>query len=178
VSRVGKKIIEVDEKSQVSILGSKVTVKGAKGTLQLELNPKIEVKVENGHIVLSRKNEDKATRAMHGLYRALIANMLVGVDKGFEKELEIVGVGYRAQLKGKALSFSLGHSHPVEVEPPAGILFAVDGQKIKISGIEKDKVGQVAAELRKLRAPEPYKGKGIRYVGEVLKRKQGKSVKK
>ncbi len=179
MSRVGKKVIEVGDKTSVDVVGSLVTVKGQKGQLQIDVDPKIEVKVEGKRIELLRKDDQKPTRERHGLFRALLSNMLIGVNEGFEKELEIVGVGYRAQMQGKNLSFTLGYSHPVEIAPPAGISFSVEGtNKVKVSGIEKQKVGQMAAELRNLRKPEPYKGKGVKYVGEKLKRKQGKSVKK
>jgi len=151
-------------------------VTGPKGTLVREIRPEIAVTVENGEIVCARPNEEQQIRAYHGLTRALINNMVVGVSQGFEKLLLIEGVGYRANLQGKILSLQVGHSHPVTVEPPEGVAFTVESPtQIKVSGIDRELVGQVAANVRAKRKPEPYKGKGIRYSDERVRRKEGKS---
>ena len=157
---------------------NKVTVKGPKGTLERVLAPEMEIKEEAGHIVVSRPNDLKRMKSLHGLTRSLINNMIVGVTQGYEKVLEINGVGYRAQKQGKKLILSLGYSHPVEMEDPEGIETVLEGQnKITVKGISKQKVGQFAAEIREKRKPEPYKGKGIKYADEVIRRKVGKTGK-
>lgn len=158
--------------------GNKVTVKGPKGTLERELPKEMEIKMEDGHVVVSRPNDLKKMKSLHGLTRTLIHNMVVGVSEGYKKVLEVNGVGYRAAKAGKRLTLSLGYSHPVEMDDPEGIETAVDGNKIIVSGINKEKVGQYAAEIREKRKPEPYKGKGIKYADEVIRRKVGKTGKK
>ena len=165
--------IQVDEKE------NKVTVKGPKGTLTRTFSPAMTLKQEDGHITVTRPNDEKENKALHGLTRALIHNMVVGVTTGFEKVLEINGVGYRAAKQGKVLNLTLGYSHPVNMEDPEGIETEVQNQTtIIVRGIDKEKVGQYAAEIREKRAPEPYKGKGIKYDYEVIRRKVGKTGKK
>ena len=155
------------------------TVKGPKGTLTESLPVEMDIKVENNQVVVTRPNDLKKMKSLHGLTRTLVANMVTGVTKGYEKVLEINGVGYRAQKQGKKLILSLGYSHPVEMEDPEGLESVLDGQnKITIKGIDKQKVGQYAAEIREKRKPEPYKGKGIKYADEVIRRKVGKTGKK
>ena len=156
-----------------------VTVKGPKGTLSQQMHPDMQIEQDNGVLTVKRPSDDKAHRALHGLTRSLIHNMVVGVTAGFEKKLEIVGTGYRAQLQGKNLVLNMGFSHPVEFQPPEGISFEVPApNKISVKGIDKQAVGQVAANVREVRPPEPYKGKGIRYEGEFVIRKEGKAGKK
>ena len=179
MSRIGKLPIHVPAGVTVTIKDNVVTVKGPKGELVQEVNPDINVTLEDGVIHLTRPTDDKNHRALHGLYRSLINNMVVGVTEGYKKVLEVNGVGYRAAKQGKKLTLSLGYSHPVEMEDPEGIEVTVDGQNlIIVKGIDKEKVGQYAAEIREKRAPEPYKGKGIKYVDEVIRRKVGKTGKK
>ncbi|MDD6065145.1 MAG: 50S ribosomal protein L6 [Firmicutes bacterium] len=157
---------------------NKVTVKGPKGTLERVLPAEMTIKVEGEQVVVTRPNDLKKMKSLHGLTRTLIQNMVIGVSTGYEKVLEVNGVGYRAQKQGKTLVLSLGYSHPVEMEDPEGIETTVDGNKIIVKGISKEKVGQYAAEIREKRAPEPYKGKGIKYADEVIRRKVGKTGKK
>ena len=179
MSRIGKMPIAVPAGVTVDIAeGNKVTVKGAKGTLVRELPVEMEIKIEDGHVVVTRPNDLKKMKSLHGLTRTLIHNMVVGVSEGYENVLEVNGVGYRAQKQGKKLVLSLGYSHPVEMEDPEGLETTVDGNKIVVKGISKEKVGQYAAEIREKRAPEPYKGKGIKYADEVIRRKVGKTGKK
>ena len=178
MSRVGKAPIEITKGVEVKMEKDTVSVKGPKGQLTQKINSMIKIEVKDGKVLLSRVQNNKEARSLHGLYRALIANMVNGVANGFEKTLELSGVGYRAALAGKNLSISVGFSHPVDVVPPAGISFAVEGQvKIKVSGIDRALVGQVAADIRAIRKVEPYKGKGIKYIDEVVKRKAGKAAK-
>lgn len=178
MSRIGKKIITIPEKVEVSIEGKKVSVKGPKGSLSHVLSDVISIEKTAEGLEVKRPDDLKFSRAIHGTSRALIANMIEGVSKGFQKTLEIVGVGYRAEQKGKNLNLVLGFSHQVEYKAPEGIELKASDDKLKIvvSGIDKQKVGQVAAEIRKYREPEPYKGKGIRYSGEYILRKQGKKT--
>jgi large subunit ribosomal protein L6 len=157
---------------------NKVTVKGPKGTLERALAPEMEITLEGNEIVVKRPNDLKRNRALHGLTRTLLNNMVVGVTEGYKKTLEVNGVGYRAQKQGKKLVLSLGYSHPVEMEDPEGLSTTVEDNKIIVEGIDKEKVGQYAAEIRSTRAPEPYKGKGIKYDYEVIRRKVGKTGKK
>ena len=179
MSRIGRMPVVIPAGVTVDIAeGNKVTVKGAKGTLVRELPVEMEIKIEDGHVVVTRPNDLKKMKSLHGLTRTLVANMVTGVTKGYEKVLEINGVGYRAQKQGKKLVLSLGYSHPVEMEDPEGLETTVDGNKIVVKGISKEKVGQYAAEIREKRAPEPYKGKGIKYADEVIRRKVGKTGKK
>jgi large subunit ribosomal protein L6 len=167
--------IPIPDKVKVSIKDRHVAVEGPKGKLELDVEDPIAAAVEEGNIVVTRPNDARRNRALHGLTRALIANMVVGVSEGFEKKLEIQGVGYRAAKQGKALNFQLGYSHPILFEPPAGIELDIDRQIVTVSGVDKQAVGQVAAQIRALRKPEPYKGKGIRYLGEHVRRKAGKT---
>jgi large subunit ribosomal protein L6 len=158
--------------------GNVVTVKGPKGTLERALAPELTIKVEGTEVVVTRPNDIKRIKALHGLTRSLIQNMVIGVSDGYAKVLEVNGVGYRAAKQGKKLVLNLGYSHPVEMEDPEGLETVVEGNKITVKGISKEKVGQYAAEIRGKRAPEPYKGKGIKYADEVIRRKVGKTGKK
>ncbi len=179
MSRIGRLPVAIPAGVEVTVAaGNVVTVKGPKGTLERALPTEMEIKVEDGHVVVARPNDLKKMKSLHGLTRSLIHNMVVGVSEGYTKELEVNGVGYRAQKQGKKLVLSLGYSHPVEMEDPEGIESKVDGNKIIVSGISKEKVGQFAAEIRDKRRPEPYKGKGIKYADEVIRRKVGKTGKK
>ena len=180
MSRIGRMPIAIPAGVTVEVAeNNKVTVKGPKGTLERVLPAEMEIKVEGEEVVVSRPNDLKKMRSLHGLTRTLIANMVKGVTDGYEKVLEINGVGYRAQKQGKKLVLSLGYSHPVEMEDPEGIETVMDGtNKITVKGIDKEKVGQYAAEIRAKRSPEPYKGKGIKYDYEVIRRKVGKTGKK
>ena len=179
MSRIGRMPVVIPAGVTVDIAeGNKVTVKGAKGTLVRELPVEMEIKIEDGHVVVTRPNDLKKMKSLHGLTRTLIHNMVVGVSEGYEKVLEVNGVGYRAQKQGKKLVLSLGYSHPVEMEDPEGLESEVQDNKIIIKGIDKEKVGQYAAEIRDKRRPEPYKGKGIKYADEVIRRKVGKTGKK
>jgi large subunit ribosomal protein L6 len=179
VSRVGRLPIEVPAGVEVKIKGSYVHVKGPKGELEWTFSPEMTIKQDDGVIVVERPNDQPSIRALHGTTRSLINNMVVGVSKGFERILEIEGVGYRAEMDDNNLVINVGFSHPVIVEPPEGISFDTDMKvrQIKVSGYDKQVVGQVAADIRKLRPPEPYKGKGIRYQGEYVRRKPGKAGK-
>jgi large subunit ribosomal protein L6 len=162
----------------VTIDGQDVAVKGPKGELSLTVASPIEVALEEGQVLVSRPDDERVSRSLHGLTRTLIANQIIGVTVGYEKSLEVVGTGYRVQSKGSGVEFSLGFSHPVNVDPPKGITFEVEGNnKLTVKGIDKQAVGEVAANIRKIRKPEPYKGKGVRYAGEVVRRKAGKSGK-
>ena len=180
MSRIGRMPIALPAGVTVDIAeNNKVTVKGPKGTLERVLPAEMEIKLDGTTVTVSRPNDLKKMKSLHGLTRTLIHNMVVGVTEGYEKKLEVNGVGYRAQKNGKTLVLSLGYSHPVEMTDPEGIEVAVDGQNlIIVKGIDKEKVGQYAAEIRSKREPEPYKGKGIKYVDEVIRRKVGKTVKK
>ena len=180
MSRIGKMPIAIPAGVTVEIAeNNKVTVKGPKGTLERVLPSEMDIKMEGSEIVVSRPNDLKKMKSLHGLTRTLINNMVIGVTEGYEKKLEANGVGYRAQKQGKKLVLSLGYSHPVEMEDPEGLETVLDGQNIiVVKGIDKEKVGQYAAEIRAKRAPEPYKGKGIKYADEVIRRKVGKTGKK
>lgn len=177
MSRIGRLPISIPAGVEVKIEeGNKVTVKGPKGTLEKNLPVEMTIKVEDNQVVVTRPNDLKKMKSLHGLTRSLIANMITGVSEGYEKKLEINGVGYRAQKKGKEITFNLGFSHPVVMSDPEGIETVMEGQNIIIvKGIDKEKVGQYAAEIRELRKPEPYKGKGIKYADEVIRRKVGKT---
>ncbi|MCD6320170.1 MAG: 50S ribosomal protein L6 [Candidatus Desulfofervidaceae bacterium] len=176
MSRIGKKTINVPDKVEVTIADGLVRVKGPKGELQREILPRVKVEKDGNVIKVLRENDSKQARAFHGLMRQLIANMVTGVTEGFKKVLVIEGLGYRAKLEGKKLELSLGFSHPVEYEPPTGININVEGNnKIIVEGIDKELVGQIAAIIRRFRPPEPYKGKGIRYIDEQVRRKAGKA---
>ena len=180
MSRIGRLPIDIPAGVEVKIEeGNKVTVKGPKGTLEKCLPVEMTIKMEDNQVVVTRPNDLKKMKALHGLTRSLIANMITGVSEGYEKKLEINGVGYRAQKKGKEITFNLGFSHPVVMSDPEGIETVMEGQNIIIvKGIDKEKVGQYAAEIRDKRRPEPYKGKGIKYADEVIRRKVGKTGKK
>ena len=179
MSRIGKAPITVPSGVEVSIAGRTVSVKGPKGNLSREIPGEIVVRKEENTLLVERPNDERTNRALHGLTRTLVSNMVVGVTDGFAKELEIVGVGYRAEAQGQNLRLALGFSHPVIVEVPAGISFEIPAQtRVIVKGIDKELVGQVAANIRSIRKPEPYKGKGVRYAGERILRKAGKTGKK
>ncbi|MCQ2495573.1 MAG: 50S ribosomal protein L6 [Lachnospiraceae bacterium] len=179
MSRIGKMPIAIPAGVTVDVAeNNMVTVKGPKGTLSRVLAPEMEIKIEGAELTVNRPNDLKRSKSLHGLTRTLISNMIVGVTNGYEKALEINGVGYKAAKEGKKLVLTLGYSHPVEMVDPEGIETKVDGLKVVVSGIDKEKVGQFAAEIRDKRRPEPYKGKGIKYVDEVIRRKAGKTGKK
>ncbi|MCM3694472.1 50S ribosomal protein L6 [Neobacillus niacini] len=178
MSRVGKKPIEIPAGVTVTLNNSTVTVKGPKGELTRSFNPDIEIKIEENLVTITRPSDVKEHRALHGTTRALIANMVEGVSKGFERKLELIGVGYRAQKQGSKLVLNVGYSHPVEIEPEIGLQVEVPtNTKITITGTDKERVGALAANIRQVRPPEPYKGKGIRYEGEAVRRKEGKTGK-
>jgi large subunit ribosomal protein L6 len=178
MSRIGKMPVTVPSGVEVSIEGARVTVKGPRGELSREFPERISFEMEEGVVTVDRPNDSRESKALHGLSRALLHNMVVGVSEGYTKELEIQGVGYRAALKGSSIELQVGFSHSVVVDAPEGVAFEVpEPTKIKVSGIDKELVGQVAATIRKVRPPEPYKGKGIRYSGEYVRRKAGKAGK-
>jgi large subunit ribosomal protein L6 len=175
MSRIGKKAVAIPSGVTVTLEGQTVTVKGPKGQLAWTVADEIEVRQEGQELLLSKRSDDPRAQAMWGLSRTLVNNMVVGVTQGYERTLELVGVGYRAQMKGQALSMQLGFSHDVDIKPPNGVTFATPRQtEIKISGIDKQLVGEIAARIRRIRPPEPYKGKGVRYQGETVRRKEGK----
>ena len=179
MSRIGRLPVVIPAGVTVEVKDNNyVVVKGSKGTLERALAPEMAIKVEDGHVVVTRPNDLKRMKALHGLTRTLIQNMVIGVNEGYQKVLEVNGVGYKAAKKGKQLELSLGYSHPVVMEDPEGLETTVDGNKIIVKGISKEKVGQYAAEIREKRRPEPYKGKGIKYADEVIRRKVGKTGKK
>jgi len=177
VSRIGKMPVPIPQGVEVKADGDLVRVKGPKGELENRIPAGLSVKIDGGQVVVGRSNDEKTQRALHGLLRSLLANSVQGVTKGFSRDLEIVGVGYKAEVKGKAVVFSLGYSHPVNFPIPEGISVALDAKagKLTVSGADRQKVGQTAAEIRKLRVPDPYKAKGIKYADEVIRRKVGKA---
>lgn len=179
MSRIGKQPVQVPTGVDVTIDGQKLAVKGPKGSLALEVAEPITVtRAEDGAILVARPDDERRSRSLHGLSRTLVANLITGVTEGYTTKMEIFGVGYRVQQKGSNLEFALGYSHPVVVEPPEGITFAVESPtKFSVSGIDKQKVGQISAVIRRLRRPDPYKGKGVRYEGEQIRRKVGKTGK-
>ena len=178
MSRVGKQPIPLPQGVEVDIKGTHVTVKGPRGQLERDLQSEMSVSLDDGQVVVARPSDQPRHRALHGLTRALVANMVKGVSEGFAKTLELQGVGYRAQMQGSTLVLAVGYSHPVEIAPPPGIEFEVEGtSKVIVRGINNEDVGQAAADVRKVRPPEPYKGKGIRYEGEYVRRKAGKAGK-
>jgi large subunit ribosomal protein L6 len=178
MSRVGKKPIEIPEGVTVTLDNNNVTVKGTKGELSRSFNPDIEIKVEDNVVIVTRPSDSKEHRALHGTTRAVIANMVEGVSKGFERGLELIGVGYRASKQGSKLVLNVGYSHPVEIEPEQGLEVEVPANtRIIVKGTDKERVGALAANIRGVRPPEPYKGKGIRYEGEYVRRKEGKTGK-
>ena len=181
MSRIGKAPIEIPAKVEVSVKDNVVTVKGPKGTLSQEINPNIKVEVADGHIHVTRPDDERQNRAMHGLYRALIHNMVVGVSEGYKKEMELVGVGYRANASGQVLELSLGYSHAIFIKLPQEVKVEAKSERNKnpliiLESSDKQLLGQVCAKIRSLRKPEPYKGKGIKFVGEIIRRKSGKSA--
>lgn len=179
MSRIGKRPIPVPQNVTVTIKDQHVAVKGPKGELSRTLPSEVEVVQEEGTIQVNRRNESRVARQRHGLCRTLVANMVEGVSQGFQRRLEIQGVGYRAQVQGRNLMLSVGYSHPVQIEPPEGIQLAVENNtNVIVTGINKEIVGNIAARIRSVRPPEPYKGKGIRYAGEMVRRKAGKAGKK
>ena len=179
MSRIGKMPVSVPPGVEVTIRGSHVSVKGPKGEISRTFHRDMSVSLEDNQLVVTRPTDNRLHRSLHGLTRALLANMVQGVHEGFRKELEIHGVGYRAQVEGEKLVLSVGYSHPVQIEPPPGITLSVDkgSRNIAVEGVDKELVGKVAAEIRAVRKPEPYKGKGIRYTGEHVRRKAGKAGK-
>jgi large subunit ribosomal protein L6 len=178
MSRIGKRPITIPAKVQVAIDGTKVVVKGPKGELSRDLPVNVSVSQEGQILLVTRRDETRTSRQLHGLSRTLVANMVEGVSQGFQRRLEIQGVGYRAQVQGRNLVLNMGYSHQVQIEPPEGIQFAVEGTtNVIVSGYDKEIVGNTAAKIRSVRPPEPYKGKGIRYAGEVVRRKAGKTGK-
>jgi len=179
MSRIGKRPIPIPSKVTVVIDGQNVSVKGPKGELARALPPEVEVLQEGEEVLVNRRDDSRVARQRHGLCRTLVSNMVEGVSQGFQKRLEIQGVGYRAQVQGKNLILNVGYSNPVQIEPPEGISLSVEGNtNIMVSGIDKEVVGNIAAQIRAVRPPEPYKGKGIRYANEMVRRKAGKSGKK
>jgi large subunit ribosomal protein L6 len=179
MSRIGKKPIPVPKGVEVQVNGNQISVKGPLGTLQWGLSPGIEAKLENGAVILTRSNDSNKVKALHGLSRAEIANHIVGVKQGYQKNLEIMGVGYRAQAQGNSLTFTVGYAHPVSLSLPKGVEVSVDKQTlISLKGIDKRVVSQSAAQIRTLKVPDVYKQKGIKYIGEVLRKKAGKAGKK
>ena len=176
MSRVGKKPISIPEKTKLTYTDRLLTVEGEKGKLSRSIHPSVDLKIEDGIIHVTRDSENRVTRSLQGLTRSLVANMITGVNNGFERTLEINGIGYRAELKGKQIVLHLGYSHPVEFDLPEGISAAIDrNNTIKLSGISKEQVGQTAAAIRRLRPPEPYKGKGIKFAEEHIRKKAGKT---
>ena len=175
MSRIGKMPIPIPKDVKVDLKGDLLTINGPKGRLERNIHPKINVNLDNDQITVSVNDEGKESRSFHGLFRALIANMVIGVSKGFERALEIVGVGYRAELSGRTATFHLGYSHPIVFDLPDGIEATIDKTKITLTGIDKELLGRTAAKIRSFRKPEPYKGKGIKYAEEVLRRKAGKT---
>jgi large subunit ribosomal protein L6 len=178
MSRIGRLAIPIPDGVDVTLDGNHIAVKGPRGELSRDLAPELRIVREDGSLRIERPSDDKRSRELHGLTRTLVANMVIGVTDGYRKGLEISGVGYRAQLVGKKLQLSLGYSHPVEIEPPEGISFELESPvRLAVTGIDKELVGRTAARVRSSRKPEPYKGKGVRYAGEVVRRKAGKAGK-
>ena len=178
MSRVGRKPIAIPSGVEININGAKVRVKGSKGELEREFDPNMKIENQDGQVIVSRPDDNRTNRAMHGLTRALLSNIVTGVSEGFSNQLNVVGVGYKVDLKGKDLVLQLGFSHPVNYPAPKGIEFEVDSKAntIKVKGTDKQQVGQVSAEIRKFRPPEPYKGKGVMYADERIRRKAGKAA--
>jgi large subunit ribosomal protein L6 len=178
MGRIGKRALTIPAGVEIKVDDGRIQVKGPKGTLVQELRPQVAVKVEGGSVLTVCQSDERLALAMQGMYNALIKNMITGVTAGFQKDLDLVGVGYRAQMQGKKLQLQLGYSHPIEFDPPAGVEFAVQGNtRVIIKGADRQVVGQIAAEIRKSREVEPYKGKGVKYLGETVRRKAGKAAK-
>jgi large subunit ribosomal protein L6 len=179
MSRIGKQPVPIPANVTVTIKGSEVTVKGPQGELKRRFDPDMKIEQDDGQIVVSRPTDQRRHRALHGLTRALISNMVIGVNEGYERRLEIIGTGYRAEMQGEDLKLSLGYSHDIVVVPPPGVKFQIEdrGKLIILTAVDKELIGQVAADIRKLRPPEPYQGKGIRYLGEYVRQKAGKAGK-
>ncbi|MCD6306907.1 MAG: 50S ribosomal protein L6 [Deltaproteobacteria bacterium] len=175
MSRIGKRPISIPAEVDVAIDGDRVRIKGPKGSLERSIHPKISIRREGDVLLVTAKDESREARSLHGLFGALLTNMVTGVTKGFQKGLEIVGVGYRAEMNGRTAVLSLGYSHPIHFDLPEGIEGAIEKNKIVLSGIDKELLGVTAAKIRGLRAPEPYKGKGIKYADEIIRRKAGKA---
>ncbi|MBW1772425.1 MAG: 50S ribosomal protein L6 [Deltaproteobacteria bacterium] len=175
MSRIGKKPIPIPKDVKVDLKGDLLTVKGPKGNLQRKVDPNVQIRTDTDQIVLTVQAETKKLKSLHGLYRALVSNMVIGVSQGFERALEIVGVGYRAEMSGKTMVLHLGYSHPINYPLPEGVEAKVEKTKITLAAIDKEVLGRVAAKIRSFRAPEPYKGKGIRYAQERIRRKAGKT---
>jgi large subunit ribosomal protein L6 len=175
MSRIGKKPIEIPKTVNIDLKGDLLIAKGPKGQLQRKIHPKVTIQTDEGQLRVLVKEDNKESASLHGLHRALIANMVTGVSKGFERALEIVGVGYRAELSGRIVTLHLGYSHPINFELPEGIDVSIDRTKIVLSGIDKETLGLTAAKIRSFRKPEPYKGKGIKYANEIIRRKAGKT---
>jgi large subunit ribosomal protein L6 len=175
MSRIGKKPIAIPKGVEVRLEGGQLIIKGPKGELNLKVRPDVKLDIEDNNIAVSVVDETRESRSVHGLFRVLIDNMVTGVTKGFERVLEIVGVGYRAELKGRTAVFNLGYSHPINFELPTGIDAKIEKTKITLSGIDRELLGMTAAKIRSFRKPEPYKGKGIKYAGEMIRRKAGKA---
>ena len=175
MSRIGKKPIEIPKTVSIDLKDDLLTVKGPKGQLHRKIHPKVSVKTDDGRILLTVSEETKESSSLHGLYRALVANMVTGVSQGFERILDIVGVGYRAELSGRMVTLHLGYSHPINYELPEGIDAKIEKTRITLTGIDKEKLGGAAAKVRSFRKPEPYKGKGVKYADEIIRRKAGKT---
>jgi len=177
MSRIGKNPIDIPSGVEVSVGASEIQVKGPKGTLKTPVDMTVEYKIEDGKVFVNRVDDSRQARAQHGLRRSLLANCVEGVTKGFTKTLEVIGVGYKVSVQGKKVVLNVGYSHPVEFDLPAGLDASVEGAKLTVEGIDKQLVGEVAAQIRRIRPPEPYKGKGIKYIDELIRRKAGKSGK-
>jgi len=177
MSRIGKNPIDIPSGVEVSVGASEIQVKGPKGTLKTPVDTTVEYKIEDGKVFVNRVDDSRQARAQHGLRRSLLANCVEGVTKGFTKTLEVIGVGYKVSVQGKKVVLNVGYSHPVEFDLPAGLDASVEGAKLTVEGIDKQLVGEVAAQIRRIRPPEPYKGKGIKYIDELIRRKAGKSGK-
>jgi len=175
MSRIGKNPIDIPSGVEVSVGASEIQVKGPKGSLKTPVHAAVEYKIEDGKVIVSRVDDSRSARGQHGLRRTLLANCIDGVTKGFSKTLEVIGVGYKVSVQGKKVVLAVGYSHPVEFDLPAGLDAKVEGSKLTIEGIDKQMVGEVAAQIRRVRPPEPYKGKGIKYIDEYIRRKAGKS---
>lgn len=175
MSRIGKNPIDIPSGVEVSVGASEIQIKGPKGTLKTPVDPTVEYKIEDGKVYVSRVDDSREARGQHGLRRSLLANCVDGVTKGFAKTLEVIGVGYKVSVQGKKVVLNVGYSHPVEFDLPAGLDAKAEGSKLTIEGIDKQLVGEVAAQIRRVRPPEPYKGKGIKYIDEFIRRKAGKS---